>query len=80
MLCMSPEQVLVLLLGAEPPVLCTRQKHSRPYSEVTLMTLLTTMADKELVHMIAWAKKLPGESFAIFPLGASCNNLPFLSL
>lgn len=24
------------------------------------MTLLTSMADKELVHMITWAKKLPG--------------------
>lgn len=26
-----------------------------------MMTLLTSMADKELVHMIAWAKKLPGK-------------------
>lgn len=25
-----------------------------------MMTLLTNMADKELVHMIAWAKKIPG--------------------
>ncbi|XP_047243889.1 estrogen receptor isoform X1 [Girardinichthys multiradiatus] len=54
------EQVLVLLQGAEPPILCSRQKLSRPYTEVTMMTLLTSMADKELVHMIAWAKKLPG--------------------
>lgn len=53
-------QVLLLLQGAEPPVLCSRQKMSRPYTEVTMMTLLTSMADKELVHMIAWAKKLPG--------------------
>lgn len=53
-------QVLHLLQGAEPPVLCSRQKMSRPYTEVTMMTLLTNMADKELVHMIAWAKKLPG--------------------
>ena len=53
-------QVLLLLQGAEPPTLCSRQKLSRPYSEVTVMTLLTSMADKELVHMIAWAKKLPG--------------------
>ncbi|XP_033991292.1 estrogen receptor-like [Trematomus bernacchii] len=51
---MPPDQVLLLLQGAEPPTL------SRPYSEVTLMTLLTSMADTELVHMIAWAKKLPG--------------------
>ncbi|XP_061756519.1 estrogen receptor isoform X2 [Nerophis ophidion] len=54
------DQVLLLLQGAEPPILCCRQKLSRPYTEVTMMTLLTSMADKELVHMIAWAKKLPG--------------------
>uniref|UniRef100_W5KFS6 Estrogen receptor n=1 Tax=Astyanax mexicanus TaxID=7994 RepID=W5KFS6_ASTMX len=59
-LCMNPEQVLLQLLGAEPPTLCSRQRHSRPYTEVTMMTLLTNMADKELVHMIAWAKKVPG--------------------
>uniref|UniRef100_A0A665WYL3 Estrogen receptor n=1 Tax=Echeneis naucrates TaxID=173247 RepID=A0A665WYL3_ECHNA len=57
---MPPDQVLLLLQGAEPPILCSRQKLSRPYTEVTMMTLLTNMADKELVHMIAWAKKLPG--------------------
>ncbi|KAI4880533.1 hypothetical protein NFI96_018562, partial [Prochilodus magdalenae] len=59
-LCMGPEQVLLLLLGAEPPTLSSRQKHNRPYTEVTMMTLLTSMADRELVHMIAWAKKVPG--------------------
>ncbi|XP_070704905.1 estrogen receptor [Pempheris klunzingeri] len=57
---MPPDQVLLLLQGAEPPMLCSRQKLNRPYTEVTMMTLLTSMADKELVHMIAWAKKLPG--------------------
>lgn len=60
-LCMPPDQVLVLLLEAEPPAVCSRQKHSRPYTEVTMMSLLTNMADKELVHMIAWAKKVPGK-------------------
>lgn len=60
-LCMPPDQVLVLLLGAEPPAVCSRQKHSRPYTEITMMSLLTNMADKELVHMIAWAKKVPGK-------------------
>ncbi|XP_029532304.2 estrogen receptor isoform X2 [Oncorhynchus nerka] len=57
---MPPEQLLFLLQGAEPPALCSRQKVARPYTEVTMMTLLTSMADKELVHMIAWAKKVPG--------------------
>ncbi|XP_077567510.1 estrogen receptor isoform X1 [Stigmatopora nigra] len=55
-----PDQVLLLLQWAEPPILCSRQKLSRPYTEVDMMMLLTSMADKELVHMIAWAKKLPG--------------------
>nr|ABS87677.1 estrogen receptor alpha [Tanichthys albonubes] len=59
-LCMPPDQVLMLLLGAEPPAVCSRQKHSPPYTEITMMSLLTNMADKELVHMIAWAKKVPG--------------------
>ncbi|KAK6295543.1 hypothetical protein J4Q44_G00347690 [Coregonus suidteri] len=57
---MPPEQVLFLLQGAEPPALCSSQKLARPYTEITMMTLLTSMADKELVHMIAWAKKVPG--------------------
>lgn len=57
---MPPDQVLLVLQGAEPPILCARQKMSRPYTEVTMMAMLTSMADKELVHMIAWAKKLPG--------------------
>ncbi|XP_026197203.1 estrogen receptor [Anabas testudineus] len=57
---MPPDQVLLLLQGAEPPVLSSRQKLNRPYTEVTMMGLLTNMADRELVHMIAWAKKLPG--------------------
>nr|WDV16820.1 ESR1 [Osteoglossum bicirrhosum] len=59
-LSIPAEQFLLLLLNAEPPSICTRQKHSRPYTEITMMTLLTNLADKELVHMIAWAKKLPG--------------------
>lgn len=63
-LCMPPDQVLVLLLGAEPPAVCSRQKHSRPYTELTMMSLLTNMADKELVHMIAWAKKVPGKTLS----------------
>nr|BAT68973.1 estrogen receptor 1 [Anguilla japonica] len=59
-LAVPVDQVLPLLLGAEPPSICSKQKHSRPYTEVTMMTLLTNLADKELVHMIAWAKKVPG--------------------
>lgn len=57
---LRPDQVLLMLQGAEPPILCSRQKLNQPYTEITMMSLLTNMADKELVHMIAWAKKLPG--------------------
>uniref|UniRef100_A0A3Q1G8Y3 Estrogen receptor n=1 Tax=Acanthochromis polyacanthus TaxID=80966 RepID=A0A3Q1G8Y3_9TELE len=71
--------VLLLLQGAEPPILCSRQKLSRPYTEVTMMTLLTSMADKELVHMIAWAKKLPGELKDSW-LQISFSQRPFLFL
>ncbi|XP_062406071.1 estrogen receptor isoform X1 [Sardina pilchardus] len=56
----GPGEVLQLLLGAEPPMLCSRQKPSQPYTELSMMTLLTSMADTELVHMIAWAKRIPG--------------------
>ncbi|XP_061097151.1 estrogen receptor isoform X2 [Conger conger] len=59
-LALPVDQVLALLLSAEPPSICSNRKHSRPYSDVTMMTLLTNLADKELVHMIAWAKKVPG--------------------
>ncbi|XP_063044858.1 estrogen receptor [Engraulis encrasicolus] len=55
-----PEEVLQLLINAEPPVLHSRQQASQPYTDISLMTLLTSMADRELVHMITWAKKIPG--------------------
>ncbi|XP_028653534.1 estrogen receptor isoform X1 [Erpetoichthys calabaricus] len=57
---LSAEQILFLLLEAEPPTLCSKQNHSKPYTEVSIMNLLTNLADRELVHMIAWAKKIPG--------------------
>lgn len=72
-------QVLLLLQGAEPPMLCSRQKLSRPYTEVTMMTLLTSMADKELVHMIAWAKKLPGAASGSTVAPPATNILQYFS-
>lgn len=57
---MPPDQVLQLLQEAEPPIMCSRQKLSRPYTEITMMTLLTSMAEMELIHMTTWVKKLPG--------------------
>lgn len=34
----------------------------RPVTEANIMMSMTSLADKELVHMIGWAKKIPGES------------------
>ncbi|KAM4832926.1 estrogen receptor beta isoform X1 [Urocitellus parryii] len=56
---LSPEQLVLTLLEAEPPnVLVSRP--STPFTEVSMMMSLTKLADKELVHMIGWAKKIPG--------------------
>uniref|UniRef100_Q9TU15-2 Isoform Beta-1 of Estrogen receptor beta n=1 Tax=Ovis aries TaxID=9940 RepID=Q9TU15-2 len=56
---LSPEQLVLTLLEAEPPhVLMSRP--SAPFTEASMMMSLTKLADKELVHMISWAKKIPG--------------------
>ncbi|XP_058149283.1 estrogen receptor beta isoform X2 [Dasypus novemcinctus] len=56
---LSPEQLVLTLLEAEPPnVLVSRP--SSPFTESSMMMSLTKLADKELVHMIGWAKKIPG--------------------
>ncbi|XP_037015750.2 estrogen receptor beta isoform X1 [Artibeus jamaicensis] len=56
---LSPEQLVLTLLEAEPPnVLVNRP--SAPFTEASMMMSLTKLADKELVHMISWAKKIPG--------------------
>ncbi|XP_058915054.1 estrogen receptor beta isoform X1 [Kogia breviceps] len=56
---LSPEQLVFTLLEAEPPhVLVSRP--STPFTEASMMMSLTKLADKELVHMIGWAKKIPG--------------------
>nr|1YY4_A Chain A, Estrogen receptor beta [Homo sapiens]1YY4_B Chain B, Estrogen receptor beta [Homo sapiens]1YYE_A Chain A, Estrogen receptor beta [Homo sapiens]1YYE_B Chain B, Estrogen receptor beta [Homo sapiens] len=56
---LSPEQLVLTLLEAEPPhVLISRP--SAPFTEASMMMSLTKLADKELVHMISWAKKIPG--------------------
>ncbi|XP_073923923.1 estrogen receptor beta isoform X2 [Castor canadensis] len=56
---LSPEQLVLTLLEAEPPnVLVSRP--STPFTEASMMMSLTKLADKELVHMIGWAKRIPG--------------------
>ncbi|MGH0151116.1 UNVERIFIED_CONTAM: hypothetical protein FKN15_037786 [Acipenser sinensis] len=58
---LSFDQVLLHLLEAEPPEQYSKQNHNKPYTEISMMSLLTSLADKELVHMIAWSKKIPGK-------------------
>lgn len=59
---LNPEQFVSILLEAEPPnVLVSRP--NRPFTEASMMMSLTKLADKELVHMIGWAKKIPGKEF-----------------
>ncbi|XP_008061511.1 estrogen receptor beta isoform X3 [Carlito syrichta] len=66
---LSPEQLVLSLLEAEPPhVLVSRP--SAPFTETSMMLSLTKLADKELVHMIGWAKKIPGMS----PLAAATQE------
>lgn len=61
---LSPEQLVLTLLEAEPPhVLISRP--SAPFTEASMMMSLTKLADKELVHMISWAKKIPGRAFRL---------------
>ncbi|XP_049755496.1 estrogen receptor beta isoform X1 [Elephas maximus indicus] len=56
---LSPEQLVLTLIEAEPPnVLVSRP--TSPFTEASMMMSLTKLADKELVHMIGWAKKIPG--------------------
>ncbi|KAM4832928.1 estrogen receptor beta isoform X3 [Urocitellus parryii] len=66
---LSPEQLVLTLLEAEPPnVLVSRP--STPFTEVSMMMSLTKLADKELVHMIGWAKKIPG----MYPLATASQE------
>uniref|UniRef100_H3A5U1 NR LBD domain-containing protein n=1 Tax=Latimeria chalumnae TaxID=7897 RepID=H3A5U1_LATCH len=56
------DQVLSALLEAEPPVVYSEHDPKKPFTEASMMTLLTNLADKELLHMITWAKKIPGSN------------------
>lgn len=56
----SPEQLVSCILEAEPPQIYLREPVKKPYTEASMMMSLTSLADKELVLMISWAKKIPG--------------------
>ncbi|XP_069344826.1 estrogen receptor isoform X1 [Eulemur rufifrons] len=59
-LSLTADQMVSALLEAEPPILYSDYDPTRPFSEASMMGLLTNLADRELVHMINWAKRVPG--------------------
>ncbi|XP_063773942.1 estrogen receptor [Pseudophryne corroboree] len=59
-LSLTAEQLISALMEAEPPIVYSEHDSTKPFNETSMMTLLTNLADKELVHMINWAKRVPG--------------------
>ncbi|XP_004673993.1 PREDICTED: estrogen receptor isoform X1 [Condylura cristata] len=59
-LSLTADQMVSALLEAEPPIIYSDYDPTRPFSEASMMGLLTNLADRELVHMINWAKRVPG--------------------
>ncbi|XP_058469601.1 estrogen receptor beta-like [Solea solea] len=57
---LTPEQLIERIMEAEPPDIYLMKDTSGPLTEANVMMSLTNLADKELVHMISWAKKIPG--------------------
>lgn len=61
-LSLTADQMVSALMEAEPPIIYSEYDPSRPFSEASMMGLLTNLADRELVHMINWAKRVPGKN------------------
>ncbi|XP_059213047.1 estrogen receptor 2a [Centropristis striata] len=57
---LTAEQLIKRIMEAEPPEIYLLKEMKRPLTEASIMMSLTNLADKELVHMITWAKKIPG--------------------
>nr|XP_020467214.1 estrogen receptor beta-like isoform X2 [Monopterus albus] len=57
---MSPEEFISRIMEAEPPDIYLMEDMKKPFTETSMMMSLTNLADKELVLMISWAKKIPG--------------------
>ncbi|XP_076002735.1 estrogen receptor 2b [Genypterus blacodes] len=57
---MSPEEFISRIIEAEPPEIYLMEDLKKPFTETSMMMSLTNLADKELVLMISWAKKIPG--------------------
>ncbi|XP_061414901.1 estrogen receptor beta-like isoform X3 [Lethenteron reissneri] len=52
--------IIHILLEAEPPKLLCMRSLGEPLTEASMMTLFTDLATKEMVHIVSWAKKIPG--------------------
>uniref|UniRef100_S4RW05 Estrogen receptor 2 n=1 Tax=Petromyzon marinus TaxID=7757 RepID=S4RW05_PETMA len=52
--------IIHILLEAEPPKLLCMRSPGEPLTEASMMTLFTDLATKEMVHIVSWAKKIPG--------------------
>ncbi|TRY94951.1 hypothetical protein DNTS_013100 [Danionella cerebrum] len=59
-IALSPEELIARIMDAEPPDIYLMKDMKKPFTEANVMMSLTNLADKELVHMISWAKKIPG--------------------
>lgn len=59
---MSPEEFISRIMEAEPPDIYLMEDMKKPFTEASMMMSLTNLADKELVLMISWAKKIPGKT------------------
>ncbi|KAJ8341322.1 hypothetical protein SKAU_G00336130 [Synaphobranchus kaupii] len=57
---LTPEQLINRIIEAEPPEIYLMKELKKPFTEDSMMMSLTNLADKELVLMISWAKKIPG--------------------
>lgn len=62
---LSPEELIARIMEAEPPEIYLMKDMKKPLTEANVMMSLTNLADKELVHMISWAKKIPGVSLCV---------------
>lgn len=58
---MNPEEFISRIMEAEPPEIYLMEDLKKPFTETSMMMTLTNLADKELVLMISWAKKIPGK-------------------
>ncbi|KAG9344702.1 hypothetical protein JZ751_010388 [Albula glossodonta] len=57
---LTPEQLISRIVEVEPPTIYLMEEVQKPFTEASMMMALTRLADKELVYMISWAKKIPG--------------------